>query len=143
MKKIAQKIILFPLILTFCQFCFANIFNFEKRNIHQIDIQEIMKNIYKKKDSEYSKTNTPNQVIIEGNPQVILTMRAPTEYENIQGKNRYEVIIDIDEIVNGKPKEYDQCKKNVDVFTFANDIQQGQYTLVGMSLQGSTCTFEN
>ena len=83
---------------------FADTFNFEKIDINQITLNEIMKNVYKMKDGEYQISNKPNQVLVKGNPQVLLTMWPTTEYQNIQGKIRYEVVLEINELVNGKPK---------------------------------------
>ncbi|WP_252048919.1 hypothetical protein [Acinetobacter bereziniae] len=106
-------------------------------------MKEIMRNIYKMKADQYANTDKLNQIMIKNIPKVMLTMRPITEYENIQGKTRYKVIIDIDEIVNGRPKKYEQCKKNVDVFTFDHDIEPNKYTLVRMSLQGSVSTYDD
>lgn len=143
MKKLLRKVTLLSTLLFMSNLSFADTFNFEKIDINQITLNEIMKNVYKMKDQEYQISNKPNQVLVKGNPQVLLTMRPITEYQNIQGKIRYEVVLEINELVNGKPKKYEECAQNVDAFTFAKDIDQGKYTLVGMSLQSSVCTFKD
>ncbi|EXR42457.1 MULTISPECIES: hypothetical protein [Acinetobacter calcoaceticus/baumannii complex] len=143
MKKLLRKLTLLSTLLFMSNLSFADIFNFEKIDINQITLNEIMKNVYKMKNGEYQISNKPNQVLVKGSPQVLLTMRPTTEYQNIQGKIRYEVVLEIDELVNGKPKKYEEYAQNVDAFTFAKDIDQGKYTLVGMSLQSSVCTFKD
>lgn len=120
---------------------FADTFNFEKIYITQIDINEIMKNVYKIKDGEYQLTHEANQVLLEGSPQVLLTMKPTIEYENIQGKTYYQVPLEIEEIENGKAKIYKKCDKKVDAFTFFKDTQLDKYILTGMLLQGSVCNF--
>ncbi|MBJ8450623.1 hypothetical protein ACDX34_03660 [Acinetobacter bereziniae] len=143
MNKFAITIALITPLLCFSKHSLADTFYFEKVSIDRIEMKEIMRNIYKMKADQYANTDKLNQIMIKNTPKVMLTMRPITEYENIQGKTRYEVIIDIDEIVNGIPKKYEQCKKNVDVFTFDHDIEPNKYTLVGMSLQGSVCTYDD
>ncbi|ENU30304.1 hypothetical protein F991_01696 [Acinetobacter sp. CIP-A165] len=143
MKKLLKKVTLLATFLFMSNLSFANTFKFEKISIIQINLNEIMKNVYKMKEDDYQITNNENQVLVKGNPQVLLTMRPVIEYENIRGKIRYEAVLEIDELVNGKPKEYEKCAKNIDAFTFSEDIQHGKYTLVGMLLQGSVCNFSD
>lgn len=143
MKKLLKKATLLTTFLFVSNLSFADTFNFEKINITQINLNEIMKNVYKMKENNYQTTKKAHQVLIKSSPEVLLTMRPTIEYENIQGKTRYQVVIDIDELVNGKLKKYEKCAKSVDAFTFSKDIQQGKYTLIGMILQGSVCSFDD